>query len=206
VFASWVRRDFGGAVGVTQYKPGRHLEAVQDHFRGRALLCIDVSPSMEGARLRAAIDGGLDFLTEAREARYECGLVLWDFGVVAHLRTTSSVDAVRRRLRSASIGNGTALAPTIQAAIKELGPMGGDRVVCVFSDGAIVDPEPTAKLAARARGMGIRFVVRGLGPGAGGGLARVLRPEGDEVSQTIDDVKDMRRGIASMVRDLRAGR
>jgi len=205
VVASWVKRNFDG-IGVTQYRPGRHLGAVQDHYRGRALLCIDVSPSMAGAPLRAAIAGGLDFLTEARDAYYECGLVLWDDGVVAHLRTTSGDAAVRRRLRSATIRWGTALAPTLRVAIKELGPMTGDRVVCVFSDGEITDTALATKLAKRARALGIRFVVRGLGSGASRSLARVLRPDGKDAAQTVRNVGDVRRGIASMVREMRLGR
>jgi hypothetical protein len=203
--ASWVRRNFDG-VGVTQYKPGRHLEAVQDHYCGKALLCIDVSYSMEGAPLRAAVDGGLDFLSEARTAYYKCGLVLWAGRVVTHLRTNTDHEKVRGRLRSARPGYGTALAPTLRAAIKELGPMSGDRVVCVFSDGIIPDATEAARLAKRARALGIRFVVRGLGDEAGRSLGRILRPDQEDAAETIRNVGDLRRGIASMAVSLRAGR
>lgn len=205
--ASWVRRNFDG-VGVTQYKPGRHLEAVQDHFRGRVLLCIDVSPSMSGSRLRAAVDGGQDFLTEAREALYECGLVLWDFGVRVHLPTTTDEQTVRSQLASARIGNGTSLAPTLKTVIKELGHKGGDRVVCVFSDGEINDVGEATRLAAKARKLGIRFVVRGLGDQASRGLSRILTPDGagDTRQQTVHDVGDLRKGIASMALSLRTRR
>jgi len=61
-------------------------------------------------------------------------------------------------------------------------------------------------LAARARALGIRFVVRGLGPMAGSGLATVLEPDGDAAEQVITDVGGLRRGIASMVADMRSGR
>lgn len=205
--ASWVRRNFDG-VGVTQYKPGRHLEAVQDHFRGRVLLCIDVSPSMAGARLRAAIDGGQDFLTEAREASYACGLVLWDFGVTLHLPTTTDEKTVRRQLASARIGNGTSLSPTLKTVIKELGHKGGDRVVCVFSDGEINDHVEAERLARKARQFGIRFVVRGLGAHASRGLARILTPDGGKEAhdQTVRDERDLRKGIASMATALRISR
>jgi predicted metal-dependent peptidase len=203
--ATWVRRDFGGT-GVTQYKPGRHLDAVQAHLLGRALLCIDVSGSMSGAPLRAAIDGGGDFLDEAAAAGYRCGLILWDDGVVAHLPTTSTLGAVRNRLNAAAVAGGTALSPALRVAIAELGPMTGDRVVCVFGDGGIGDPGPTAVLAAEARALGIRFVVRGLGAGASTSLTAALKPDGDDSDRTIHDVGDMRRGIASMVRDMTTGR
>ncbi|MGI9004307.1 MAG: vWA domain-containing protein [Pseudonocardia sp.] len=203
--ASWVRRDFAG-IGVTQYRPGPHLAAVQEHYRGRALLCIDVSGSMSGVPLCAAIEGGLDFLTEARQARYACGLVLWDDTVVAHLPTSSPDATVRRRLRAATGGGGTALAPTLRVVIDELGPLSGDRVVCVFSDGAIGDAVLAEQLAMQARALGIRFVVRGLGSGASSGLARALTPGEHETKQTVHDVGDLRRGIASMVADMRQRR
>jgi Mg-chelatase subunit ChlD len=204
--ASWVRRNFE-AVGVTQYKPGRHLAAVQDHFRGRALLCIDVSGSMTGA-LPIAVEGGLDFLAEAIEAHYLTGLVLWNDAVRTYLPTTARPDAVRSALRRASADGGTRLAPALQVAIKELGPKGGDRVVCVFGDGGIGDIAEAEKLARKARGLGIRFVVRGLGEHASQGLARVLTPDGDDDApeQTVRDVGDLRRGIASMALSLRPRR
>jgi Mg-chelatase subunit ChlD len=202
--ASWVRRSFDGAVGVTQYRPGRHLAAVQEHFLGgRALLCIDVSWSMEGERLRSAVAGGLDFLDEAIEARYRCGLVLWHAGIDVHLRTGTDPDKLRRRLKAASPGDGTALAPTVRAARKELGPLPGDRVVCIFSDGQIPDLAAAEREARKAREVGIRFVVRGLGPEASRSLARALGVEEAEADHTIRHERDVRRGIASMVADLR---
>lgn len=203
--ASWIRRDFAD-VGVTQYRPGPHLAAVQHHYLGRAVLCIDVSGSMSGAPLRAAIDGGLDFLTEARQARYDCGLVLWNSQVVAHLPTSSPDTRVRAQLRAAVSSGGTALAPALRVAIDELGPLSGDRVVCVFGDGGIGDTALAEQLAAQARALGIRFVVRGLGSGAGSGLARVLTPDEQDATQTVQHVGDLRRGIASMAADLRLGR
>lgn len=201
--ASWVRRHFSG-VGVTQYRPGPHLPAVQEHFRCQALLCIDVSGSMSGAPLRAAIDGGLDFLAEARQARYDCGLILWDHRVVAYLPTTTSDARVRAWLRAATGGGGTALALPLQVAIAELGPLAGDRVVCVFSDGSISDPVAAERHAAHAHALGIRFVVRGLGPAASSGLTRLLTPGEQDAAQTVRAVEDLRRGIASMATEPRA--
>jgi len=202
VVASWVRRTYTAA-GVTQYPPGPHLAAIAAHHTGKALLCIDVSGSMSGAPLGAAIEGGLDFLAEAGEAGYRCGLVLWSDTVNLHLPTDTPADVVTARLRAAGICGGTLLAPTVRAAIDELGPLTGDRVVCVFSDGGIGDPAPTAEAADKARALGIRFVVRGLGCTASAGLAAALRPDGEAADQTIDGIDGMRREIASMAREMR---
>ena len=47
--SDWIRRSFD-AVGVTQYKPGKHLAALQEPHLGKVILCIDVSSSMSGTR------------------------------------------------------------------------------------------------------------------------------------------------------------
>lgn len=201
--ASWVRRDFGEA-GLTQYKPGPHLDAVSAHFGGRALLCIDVSSSMGGAPLAQAVAGGLDFLDEADRAGYRIGLILWNSGIVLHLPTDTPIDQVRRGLRQAGSSGGTDLLPTVRAATRELGPLSGDRVVCVFGDGDVGRADEVDKAAAEARRLGIRFVVRGLGGGAHAGLARALSPDDD--AGPVESVGDLRRGIASMASALRITR
>jgi Mg-chelatase subunit ChlD len=205
VVASWVRRDFSG-VGVTQYPPGRYLAAIQDRLGGHALLCIDVSSSMAGAPLKAAVAGGLDFLTEAGAASYRCGLVLWNHHVVAHLPAGSPERKLRGQLRRTSASGGTALAPALRAAVEELTPLAGDRVICVFSDGGIADRGAVTKLAEQARARGIRFVVRGLGKGVGDHLAELLTPLQRDESQNIHDVADLRGAIASMAATLRVRR
>jgi Mg-chelatase subunit ChlD len=202
VAASWVRRTFAGA-GVTTYPAGPHLAAIADHVTDRTLLCIDVSGSMHGRRLADAVAGGLDFLGEALHAGYRCGLVLWHHGVTTYLPTTTEPAKVRAALRAARARGGTALLPTLRVAIDELGPMRGDRVVCVFGDGDVGNEQEVAAAAAQARSLGIRFVVRGLGRDASASLARTLLPdEPEEPARTVDALT-VRRGIASMASDLR---
>ncbi len=85
--------------------------------------------------------------------------------------------------------------------------MTGDRVVCVFGDGDVGNAAEAEELARRARALGIRFVVRGLGERASRSLAKALEPdEGDAGQQTVRDVGDLRRGIASMALSLRVRR
>jgi hypothetical protein len=97
--------------------------------------------------------------------------------------------------------------PSLRVAIEELGPMTGDRVVCVFGDGDVGPERPVAKEAARARALGIRFVVRGLGRSASACLSRTLVPdERDGSAHTVDDVRNLRKGIASMATALRISR
>lgn len=200
--AGWVRRNYDG-VGVTQHPPGRHLPEVQDHYLGKVLLCIDVSGSMSGEPLREAVAGGLEFVQEALDAHYRCGLLLWSDKVDVHVPLTAREGKVRAALRNASICGGTALAPALQLVIDELTPLAGDRVCCIFSDGGIGDTQAAAQLAERARSAGIRFVVRGLGAGTALGLSDVVGAEGDRTEQVVADAGQLRSGIASMARSLR---
>ena len=200
--ASWVRRAFGG-VGVTQYPPGPHLAAVQEHHAGAALLCLDVSASMSGSPLEAARRGAMTFLAEAREAHYRVGLVLWNHGIVSATPVGAPVEETAATLRRAIASGGTELADTLRHAIDVLAPLSGDRVVCVFGDGDVGDARTCARLVGEARGHGIRFVVRGLGEPATRALSSVLTPEDQVADQIVEDTSRITSGIASMARHLR---
>ena len=200
--AGWVRRNYDG-VGVTQYRPGQYLRAVQEHYLGKVLLCIDVSGSMSGEPLRQAIMGGVGFVKEALGAAYRCGLLLWSDKVDVHVPLTAGEGEIFAALRNASTCGGTRLAPALRTAIAELAPLAGDRVCCIFSDGDISDPQRAAQLADRARSAGIRFVVRGLGACAAAGLSDVVGADGNVTEQVVTDIGQVRGGITSMARSLR---
>lgn len=195
--ASWVRGEFGG-VGLTQSPPGPHLAALQARHGGTVLLCLDVSGSMSGEPLRQAVSGGELFLTEAFGAHYRCGLVLWSDVVNSYLPPDSTQDVLVAALRSARVMGGTNLLPTLRACRDVLGPLTGDRVVCVFSDGGIGRVEETRALAAELCAMGIRIIVRGLGSGVADSLAVLACPGRSDDRQVIVDVGDISAGIASM--------
>lgn len=203
---SWVRKNFDG-VGLTQYPPGPHLDAVAAHYSGAALLCLDVSGSMFGRPLSEATRGSREFIAEAHQADYEVGLVLWHHGIEAVEDIGASARSLDRALRRAEAAGGNDFRPTLHHALRVLGERTGDRVVCVFGDGDLGrhDLECT-DLVARARALGIRFVVRGLGEQATRALSSVLTPYEGSGTQIISDVGGLSDGIASMARGLRAGR
>ncbi|WP_224401691.1 VWA domain-containing protein [Pseudonocardia sp. ICBG1034] len=187
------------------------MGTVAANLASTALLCIDVSGSMSGRPLEEAILGGVQFLDEAAQAGYRCGLVLWHHGVARHVPVTAEPEEVGRQLRAAISSGGNDLCPTLRVVITELGERPGDRVVCVFGDGDVGPEAPVAELAAQARALGIRFVVRGLGSGAAECLSRTLLP--DSASEpdagplrTVHDVAGLRAGIASMASSLRGPR
>lgn len=195
--STWTRKNFDG-IGLTQSPPGPHLGAVQARYGGTVLLCIDVSWSMKGERLRQAIEGGVTFLDEAVRERYRCGLILWSGQVESYLGPGLPHAEVVAGLRAASIQGRTDLVPALLQCKDVLGPMTGDRVVCIFSDGEIPRVGEAERITRELCAMGVRIVVRGLGSQAAHKLARLTCPGSDDDRQVIVDEADIRAGIASM--------
>lgn len=196
--STWTRRNFDG-IGLTQSPPGPNLAAVQARYGGTVLLCIDVSWSMKGERLRQAVEGGVTFLDEAVRAHYRSGLILWAWNVHRYLGPDLPHDEVVDGLRAAEVAGGTNLLPALKKCREVMSTLTGDRVVCVFSDGEIPNVDKAERIARELCAMGVRIVVRGLGPQAANTLARLRCPGADDdVRQVIVDEADIRAGIASM--------
>jgi von Willebrand factor type A domain len=204
--SSWVRSNFDG-IGLTQSPPGKYLEVLQRQHGGTVLLCIDVSGSMSGEPLRQAIRGGEQFLREAVNAYYKCGLVLWNHRVERYVAPDTRHSKVVGVLRNAVSTGGNDLVPTLLIAKKLFQPLRGDRVLCVFGDGDIGNRGTVVPLARELCAMGVRIVVRGLGAGATAKLAKLLCPGAPaEDSQVIENVNSIGSGIASMAVGLTAMR
>lgn len=204
--STWIRRNFDG-IGLTQSPPGPHLAALRKRYRGTVMLCIDVSWSMEGEPLREAVSGGVTFLEEAGRAHYDCGLVLWSSRIERSLPPHAPLAEVVDTLRAASLGGGTDVVPALLRCKEVYEQMQGDRVVCIFSDGEIPRIAEAERIARELCAMGVRIVVRGLGPQAATTLGRLTCPgSGDDDRQVIVDVADLRAGIASMAGGLTKNR
>lgn len=204
--SSWVRKRFD-AVGLTQSPPGPHLAELQEKYGitgGTVLLCIDVSNSMAGKRLRLAKIGGEQFLREAVAARYECGLVLWNFGVHRYVRPEASGRSALAALYKAQSVGGTNLLPCLKLAKKVLGPLSGDRVLCIFGDGDVGHPLQARALARELCAIGVRIIVRGLGSRAADALATLACPGQHDDGQLIENEDAIGSGIASMATGLTA--
>jgi len=107
---------------------------------------------------------------------------------------------VRSAPRRSSAARG--LSPALRLGITELGPLAGDRVLCVFSDGGLGDREEATTLARELCAMGVRVIVRGLGHDVATGLADLACPGDNDDQRVIDDVSHIGAGIASMARGL----
>jgi hypothetical protein len=202
---SWTRRRFDG-IGLTQYPPGRHLDALQARYGGTVWLCIDVSWSMRGRPLDQAIQGGERFVREAVEAGYRCGLVLWTDRVARYVPPTRSGREAIAALRKARVLGRTNLVPTLRLAKEELAPLPGDRVLCVFGDGHVGRRRQAAELARELCALGVRIIVRGFGADAAQELAELACPGERDDHQLIEREESIGAGIASMATGLAAVR
>ncbi len=103
-----------------------------------AALLVDTSLSMQGERLRAALEGARAFVAGMRDLD-EASLMLFSDHLV--LATPFSGDAaeIDRRLEGVQAGGGTALNDHLYAALKRLEEHQGRRVVILLSDGTDIE-------------------------------------------------------------------
>lgn len=200
--ANWTRRQFT-ALGITQYQVGPHFGALQSRFGGVAMLMIDVSGSMFGARILNAAEGAKTFVQEAVAAHYKVGVMLWNTSVVALAEPTadgaSSLE-VLSTLTSASGGN--ALDGPLRECHRVLTAFPGDRVVALFGDGDLTPKAQVLALVSTMKADNIRFITRGLGALA----AREFAEISDEPPEAVrvESVDQLASGIASMANTLKS--
>jgi uncharacterized protein (DUF58 family) len=207
--ATWIRRRYD-AVGVTQSPAGRHLAVLQAPYRGKVLLCIDVSGSMAALdggqtnRLQRAVAGAKRFVTEAVAANYHVGLVLWNHGIVCSVPLAGKPDSVLRALGAATISGGNDLTPTLRLGIRELGHETGDRVMAIFGDGDVGPLPQVVEAARQAAELGIRIIVRGLGERAADQLSTIAT-DGDGTSAVISSADGIEGAVAAMAASVVGG-
>jgi uncharacterized protein with von Willebrand factor type A (vWA) domain len=201
--ANWIRRPFGAA-GLTQVPPGPHLGALQGHFGGTVMLCIDVSGSMNGTPILEAVRGAKDFVNEAVAAHYKVGVMLWNTSVVALAEPTADGVAAMRTLGPVDrAAGGNDLIGPLERCHQVLGQFTGDRVVALFGDGDLTPKHRVLAKVAQMKSENIRFVTRGLGERAAREFGEISSEEAS--TATVSKVEDLAAGIAGMAASLKPG-
>jgi Mg-chelatase subunit ChlD len=198
--AGWTKKNFQ-ADPVTEYSPGPNLGRLRASFMGVAILALDVSGSMSGARLEQARKGCLRFIDEAIDDNYSVGVILWNHTVNAVSPPDQSPKRAREMIVSASVSGGNDIVPTLQEAHASLmHEPAGDRVLAIFGDGDLGNPTRAVAEAELLKADGIRIITCGLGDQSAAQLA-VISTETTESprSATSDSIAD---SIASMARGL----
>lgn len=102
-----------------------------------AVLLVDSSESMQGERLRAAVDGAAAFVGGMRDLD-EAMLALFSDRLLAATDFTDDPEALRGLLTGINAGGGSSVADHLFMALKLLEGRQGRRVVVLLSDGADV--------------------------------------------------------------------
>ncbi len=199
--ADWIRRPFT-ASGLTPVPTGQHLRALQRRFGGgTVMLCIDVSGSMNGLPLQEAVRGAQQFVSEAVEARYEVGVILWNTDVVGLAEPSADGSSAHQVLAGAQSYGGNALLGSLQRCHQILGNYSGDRVVALFGDGDLTPKTQVLAKVAQMKAENIRFVTRGLGSAAAQEFATVSSEESSNVE--VPQVGNLAASIAGMAASLK---
>ena len=102
-----------------------------------AVLLVDSSESMQGERLRAAVDGAAAFVAGMKPLD-EAMLALFSDRLLATTPFTQDPQVLRQALAQVAAGGGSAIADHMYMALKLLESQQGRRVVVLLSDGAEV--------------------------------------------------------------------
>ncbi len=199
----WIRRSFTSP-GLTQIPTGSHIRALRNRYGGGVvMLCIDVSGYMDGKPILEAVRGALTFVTEAVEARYEVGVMLWNTGVTDLAEPSADgKGAIKLLKRTRGAAGGNNLIGPLERCHKILDRFkdAPDRVVALFGDGDLTPKDPVLRKVAQMKGENIRFVTRGLGRYAAAEFGEISSEEPSSAS--IDDVTELADGIATMAASL----
>ncbi len=149
--------------------------------KGAALvLVLDVSGSMEGEKLRLAIQGALELVRSTGEEDY-LGVVLFSSAPRVLFPPRPMTPQGKREaeslLLSVRAGGGTVLGPAFRQALELLEPLPLERKgILVLSDGVIADPP--GPILGLARSAGVQVSTLALGEDADEGFLRELAQAG----------------------------
>ena len=198
------------AEGVTEWKPGPHLDLLTKRFgqSGAVMLLLDVSGSMAArsgfrTHLSLAVDGCGGFIDDAIGGGYHAGLVFWSHDVQAHVLPSEDGNSARSLLkRAGAYGGGTNVLPALRLAGELLLDIDvSDRVIAVFGDGDLGDAKAAKECAAELASQGIRIVTLGLGDASAEALAEIstetadTAPRGTTSSTMSADIQGLARGL-----------
>lgn len=161
------------------------------------MLCVDISGSMIGEPIRQACAGARRFLAEAAHNGYRVALVEWhhDVGGYHNFDTgLARIDAVLAKGLTASGGND--IVPTLTLCEREMGNHRGDRVVAIFGDGDLGDPQRAQTKVAQLHAQGIRILTLGLGEGSATALNVISSEDLDR--PRVVQAADLADGIANL--------
>jgi len=164
-----IRLDKSGHLSVDdkQIKSPSPLDAL-------AILLIDRSGSMAGAKTTYASSGAWDFSQATLKKGYRIATIEFASGASITCAPSRSADDVRRGCFANSITGSTAMHEGLQLA-SSLEPRTGDTIVIV-TDGAVDDPKGTLAIGAKLKSSGVEILAIGTDDADKSFLAQLASP------------------------------
>lgn len=173
------------AHGITTFPPGARFAEVSDSMSGKLFFVVDVSLSMEGARLRGAVRGARDLLHHALDESYLVGVIAFNDSARVVQDLTDDGRPVDRALSRLRARSGTDLAKGIALGHRLLAERRGERVLALFTDGE-TDRAAALRAARAARRDGIKIIAT-IGGTADQAFMNKVVSEGTDVVSSPDD-------------------
>jgi Ca-activated chloride channel family protein len=152
--ANIIRLDKTGHLSVD----GQRLIAPRDTI-AMAILVIDRSGSMAGAKTTYASSGAWDFSQAALNKGYRIATIDFATGAAITCAPSRGAADVRRGCFANSVTGSTEMHEGLRLA-SSLGPQAGDTIV-VVTDGAVDEPQATLALGAKLKSSGIEILAIG---------------------------------------------
>jgi Mg-chelatase subunit ChlD len=151
--------DSAGKSVTTASKPRPKPEP--SAFPPTVYLLLDISGSMDEAKLRQARDGGASFAEDAIGKGYSVGVI--QFSLWASLRVEPTKDklAIKRGLSEVGLQLTTNMAAAIELATEQFGRKHGLRAMVLVTDGYPTDAEAALRAAAEAKRRDITIIAIG---------------------------------------------
>lgn len=124
-------------------------------------LLVDCSGSMEGDKLQQARQGSWGFAERALAQGFAVGLIAFASNAARLIRPQSTLPPLKEATMRLAAAGTTDLAAALRLATQELGPVRGDRVICVVTDGMPDNQADALEAATAAKDRQISIMVIG---------------------------------------------
>ncbi len=181
--------------------PGQELTGRLTVSSSQVYLLLDISGSMDEAKLAQARRGGTKFAVDAIGRGYRVGVIQFSSWATLKVEPTENRWAIERGLTDIGPRATTNMASAIKLATEHLGSGEGDRAIVLVTDG-FPDSEPKAlAAAAKAKRQGITIITIGTDDADRDFLSRIASAKG--LSQKVKR-QDLHIAIADSARLLPA--
>jgi len=138
---------------------GQRIEPSITHHSALAILVIDRSGSMAGAKTAYASAGAWDFSQVALQKGYKIASIDFASGASITCQPSRNANEVRRGCFANTLTGSTAMHEGLRLA-SSMQPKSGDTIV-VVTDGAVDDPKSTLSLGAKLKNSGVEILAIG---------------------------------------------